>query len=98
MSEQTYNGWTNRATWNAVLWIANDEELYRIWRTACSFTEGIWHNEAVKAFLGGVWPDGKTPDGDDWENEANLQEIADAWNEEVKEYTEAMAASRDGEA
>ena len=30
MSE-TYNGWTNWATWNAVLWARNDEPSYRWW-------------------------------------------------------------------
>ena len=99
MSEQTYNGWTNRATWNAVLWIANDERLYKSWRAQSiannSRTGKVWTEELVRFFLRLWWPDGKTPDGCDWETEANLQEIADAWDEEAKEDTEAMAASRD---
>ena len=39
---QTYNGWTNRATWNVALWIGNDEFLYK---TALACVEYKEQNE-----------------------------------------------------
>ena len=30
LTDTTYNGWSNYQTWNVVLWIQNDEDLYNL--------------------------------------------------------------------
>ena len=39
MSTATYNGWTNYETWNAALWIQNDEFLYNTAKAIVEFAE-----------------------------------------------------------
>jgi len=36
---ETYNGWTNYETWNAALWIGNDEFLYNTAMACVRFAE-----------------------------------------------------------
>jgi hypothetical protein len=61
------NGWANRSTWNAALWILNDERLYRAAREAFRDRSSIsakeakeWADRAFAAFCGRL---GETPDG-----------------------------------
>lgn len=39
-ANESYNGWTNYETWNASLWIANDEFLYNTAKACVEFAEG----------------------------------------------------------
>lgn len=44
-TQETYNGWTNYETWNAALWIGNDEFLYNTAKACvefCDDTETPW--------------------------------------------------------
>ena len=40
MTNTTYNGWTNYETWNASLWIGNDEFLYNTAVACVEYAEG----------------------------------------------------------
>ena len=37
----TYQGWANWETWNAALWIGNDEFLYNTAKACVTFREGL---------------------------------------------------------
>jgi hypothetical protein len=39
MTDTTYNGWKNRATWNVALWLGNDESLYEISRRFVNYKD-----------------------------------------------------------
>jgi hypothetical protein len=59
-----YNGWKNRQTWNVMLWIDNDEPLYR---AACLFMRRYKGSAPYKAFIKHEGLQGeRTPDGIAW--------------------------------
>ena len=39
IEDTTYNGWTNYETWNASLWIGNDEFLYNTAKACVTYCE-----------------------------------------------------------
>tara|TARA_Y100000004_G_scaffold39945_1_gene43130 strand:+ start:175 stop:447 length:273 start_codon:yes stop_codon:yes gene_type:complete len=39
MTDTTYNGWTNYETWNASLWIENDQFLYNTAKACIEYAE-----------------------------------------------------------
>lgn len=63
--KETYNGWKNRQTWNAALWINNDEGLYT---SAVSFMRK--YPKSKKPYSNFIrsmgMQDDRTPDGIKW--------------------------------
>lgn len=76
----SYNGWSNRATWNVNLWIDNDEPLYRnkiYWLEMLSKPPSAADATFfVYQHLGTYTPDGYAV------ADANFQELADSWLED----------------
>ena len=78
-TDTTYNGWTNYETWNAALWIGNDEFLYNTAKACVTYREaGIetpWE-KFVRCMMEGQVGRylGATGDGVRWDDPA-----IDAW-------------------
>ena len=87
MTDSTYNGWKNWATWNVALWIDNEEPLYRCKQAFIRRSYREIEAEDVERFCLDLFPDKRTPDFDnksDW-LDVDWQEIADNWNAEKAE-------------
>ena len=92
-TEQGYNGWANRQTWNVMLWLQNDEQLYKsMWEDVAI---GLIYTEPklCKALV--TWAFGirygfgsiNTPDGVNLDDKAiNWQEICKALEEWKQPY------------
>jgi hypothetical protein len=78
MTDTTYNGYTNRETWNTALWLFNDQHRYD-WMLA-QFPSGCDSPASAERFcrviFGNKTPDKCLLDNVDW------QEIVEAINEE----------------
>jgi len=86
MNNKEYNGWTNWETWNVLIWLDNDEDLYHMKQSFIRRNEHKQNFESiVKSFLIVMFPNG-TPDMKSAvEMEAvNYQEIAETWKEEFE--------------
>ena len=66
MTDSTYNGWKNHATWNVALWIGNDEGLYNFAKEFASYDDFV---ESLREMSGDL--KFETPDGVAW-NDSGL--------------------------
>jgi hypothetical protein len=55
MTDTTYHGWKNWATWNVALWLSNDELLYKLARRCVRYVDFADRLEEMETF--------QTPDG-----------------------------------
>ena len=73
-----YNGWSNRETWNAALWVNNDEGLYNgAQRLLLTHDDPAELAPELESYCRGLWPNGLTPDGDDLDT-VDWREFAEA--------------------
>ncbi len=88
MSETTYNGWTNRETWSANLWLSNDEHTYNKLNEAIriNITEDSTEQEIVNLFKSfaqmSLAETARQEIGDF--NEVNWLELGQMWIDEVE--------------
>jgi len=86
VADTTYNGWANYETWNASLWINNDEPMYRLAvayvEQARRFGQKVSYDNLIPALeynFGQMTPDGtRWMDGliDTAEMDEMLEELA----------------------
>mgnify|MGYP001297864411 FL=1 len=73
-TDTTYNGWANRETWNAALWIGNEQFLYNTAKACVTYAEdgeNPWF-KFVRCMTGGMIGSflGETGDGVRWDDPA----------------------------
>lgn len=78
MTDTTYNGWTNRETWNVNLWLSNSQPRYEAMLRM--FPKKNAGEESAQAMCRGFWGE-KTPDNCLLDN-VNWKEVAEAINEQ----------------
>jgi hypothetical protein len=68
MTDTTYNGWANHATWNVALWIGGDEGLYEFAKGCANYLDFTQQLKEISEDS----PIGfQTPDGVAW-NDSGL--------------------------
>ena len=93
MNDNTYNGYTNRATWNLMLWISNDESAYYFFKDLYYHIGGEVVEEREEAIMrtSREWFGSTTPDGDSLDD-VNWCEVTEHLDDDFKEIMEEILA------
>ena len=60
MTDDTYNGWSNRETWAAHLWVTSDEGLYEMAREIVATADTPYEADGlIRDWLGGLLDHGE---------------------------------------
>ena len=88
-----YNGWTNRATWNLMLWISNDESAYHFFRDLYRTIGGEVIEERIRAVRCDAyqWYGHTTPDGYSL-SMVNWEEVVEHLDEDFEEIRREILA------
>jgi len=87
MTNTTYNGWTNRATWNVALWINGDKGLYDFAHNFSNYADFV---DGLKETNEGTAISFKTPDGVSWTDSAlNHEELNQIFEEFMNKNLDA---------
>jgi hypothetical protein len=93
MENNTYNGYTNRATWNLMLWISNDECAYHFFRDLY-FRIGGDHPDDRQDMIESYareWFGQTTPDRDRL-SDVDWQEVREHLDDDNSDILEEFAA------
>jgi len=90
MKNDTYNGWTNRSTWNLALWISNYGAAYDHFDTLYSRMHSHTDEEREETIRTAAfeWFGHTTPDGDELD-EVNWEEIRAYLDEDFGQYLDS---------
>ena len=89
MTDTTYNGWKNWATWNVFLWLGNDENLYEIARTFVNYKDLAEHLRLSYGLTG--TPDGARYDDSELDTYALDKWLMDEVISEITLYLETLS-------
>ena len=92
-NDTTYNGYTNRATWNLILWISNDECAYTFFQDLYYRIGGDVIEDRTDAVerTSREWFGSTTPDGDRLDD-VNWIEATETLDEDYEEIIAEILA------
>lgn len=86
---QTYEGWSNRSTWNVNLVIMNEHPMYDAWLKRSKDQGYTWSTTQARSFAHKMFPSSQGLDsGSPRLSRVNYSELAEAWTVDAKDHQE----------